>query len=184
MARLGRSFPIRPHLGNFKANIQSLTKTQSAIARIAINFSVTQPAVARIKPSSTYSLGASNSLPANNNDLATYYSNTQVTNANTLSNTTDINNSSNLTYRLHQFDQYISGSPASIGVTWKGKPGTATSAKTLYLQIYNIFSSAWETLATDTSTAAGTLLTMTATQSSNVSHYLDANNFVTVRVYQ
>jgi len=68
--------------------------------------------------------------------------------------------------------------------TWKGKSDYATSTYTAYLQIYNQNSGTWETLDSDNETGADTEFTLTGAQTTDVSNYYAASNWVSFRVYQ
>lgn len=72
----------------------------------------------------------------------------------------------------------------SITVTWKGKSTLAPSSSTVYLQIYNQNTSAWEALDNDASTGANTEFTLTGSITSNQSNYYDTDMVVSCRVYQ
>lgn len=71
-----------------------------------------------------------------------------------------------------------------IVLTWNGQSDQAPSTSTVYLQVYNRNSASWETLTSNNSANADTDFTLTATISSNLSYYYDANNWVAARVYQ
>jgi len=64
------------------------------------------------------------------------------------------------------------------------KASIAPSISTIYLQIYNRNSSSWETLDSDSITAADTELTLSGNQSSDLSYYYDGSLQVIHRIYQ
>lgn len=69
-------------------------------------------------------------------------------------------------------------------VTWNGQSDLAPSVSTVYLQIYNRTTTAWETLASNNSAAADTDFTMTGIKTASLDDYYDANEWVSCRVYQ
>jgi len=71
----------------------------------------------------------------------------------------------------------------TIEITWKGKTTLAPSTETVYLQIYNNDTSAWETLQSDGSTAADTEFTLTGSKTSSLTDYYQSD-VVTARIYQ
>lgn len=175
-----------------------ITKTQSSIARIATKPSKTQTATSRVANTITKTQPTIGSITTEN---YTYASVTSVpTDASDLTNKflaaddisvgTDDGNYFTLaganTYNVIQFKyQNPNGnSTDQIALTLKGKSAKATSTTTAYLQIYNYSSLAWETLASNSSTAANTVFTLSATQSASPAHYYTAGNWVAVRMYQ
>lgn len=159
-------------------------KNQLGQSRIQLITPQTQTGLSHIKGNpANYTYGHAASLPANANDLANYYTPTQVTNVNTPANSTDVNDISNDVYRIHQFNQKFS-SQTTISVSWTGKAGQAASGRNIVLQIWNTNSSAWETLATDSTTAAGATSNLTGSITTSIANYYDSQNYVTCRVYQ
>lgn len=68
--------------------------------------------------------------------------------------------------------------------TWKGRTTYDTRISPILIQIYNVNSSAWETLANVNSLPADTDTSVTVTQTSNVSNYYSTDNTVIFRIYQ
>ena len=133
----------------------------------------------------TYTREAFASLPTTNADLATVYTAQDLTDVATddgirVAITTDY--ATGIPIHLYK---YLSENPGSaITLTWNGQSSVAPSRKSVYLQIWNFNSSAWETLATESGAAANTDFTMTGVQSTNLAYYYDGGNFVHARVYQ
>ena len=73
---------------------------------------------------------------------------------------------------------------STFNVTWRGKSRIACSAFTVLLQVYNVNSGLWETLASNNSTAANTEFELTGSVLVNASNYYDAFSRVTFRIYQ
>lgn len=159
--------------------------TQGSVARIATGGSKTQTSVANIIGAKRYSRGGYASLPTGNSDLTTIYTSTEVSHVSSHDGVY-VDDVSNQAYRVHQFVQNNGNlNPLSeINPVWIGKCGQAASVANVVLQIYNLNTSAWETLDTDSTTAAGTDLTLNGSIVSNISHYLDTNGDSYFRVYQ
>lgn len=87
-------------------------------------------------------------------------------------------------YNTKFFDNPDTDSNDVIITNWKGKTNLAPSQSTVYLQIYNRNSDSWETLDSDDTTGSDTEFSLSGTQSSNLSDYYDASNWVACRVYQ
>lgn len=68
--------------------------------------------------------------------------------------------------------------------TWRGRTTLSTLRSPMLIQIYNVNSTSWETLAVANTVLADTDFSATVTQTTNVSNYYDANNIVTFRSYQ
>ncbi len=75
-------------------------------------------------------------------------------------------------------------SQENISITWNGRSDTAPSDSTIYLQIFNRTGLTWETLDSDNITGANTDFTLTATKTTDLGDYFDANFWVSCRIYQ
>ena len=75
-------------------------------------------------------------------------------------------------------------SQESITINWDGQSNRAPSDSTVYLQIYNRNSSTWETLDSDSTSAANIDFTLTGNIFTNLSNYYDNNYWISWRVYQ
>lgn len=135
-----------------------------------------------LRPLLDFSYGGYASLPTDNSRLTFSYSPTQVTNVGNISNTIDVNDPSNLTYRVHQYAIY-QATGSQITATFKGKAGLATSTANMVLQAYNTVTPGWVTLATDSTSASGATVTLTGTISATFAPYF-SGNYITFRVYQ
>jgi len=87
-------------------------------------------------------------------------------------------------YAIILFKQQADDSSGVIIVNWKGKSSKDTSDSTVFLQIYNRDTTAWETLDSDNATAINTEFTLSGTQSINLVDYYDVGNWVACRIYQ
>jgi hypothetical protein len=129
----------------------------------------------------TYSRESAGSLPVDDSDLSTIYSQAEKTTVATADGSrVDQTGSGNV---LHQFKD-IGEADAAFTGTWIGQSTVACSVKTIYLQVFNRTSGDWETVDSDTTTAANTDITLSATVSSSLTDYYDSNAVVSFRVYQ
>jgi hypothetical protein len=87
-------------------------------------------------------------------------------------------------YAIHQYKKLNANNTDKIDITWKGKSSVATSSKNVLLQIFNNTSGLWETLDTESTAGVGTKFTLTGSVTTNLSSYYDANNIISLRVYQ
>lgn len=87
-------------------------------------------------------------------------------------------------YAIHQYKKLNSNNTDKIDITWKGKSSVATSSQAVRLQIYNHTSGLWETLDTESSAGVAVEFTLTGSVTTSLANYYDANNIITIRVYQ
>lgn len=73
---------------------------------------------------------------------------------------------------------------SAIIVTWKGKSDRAPNLSTVFLQIYNRNTPVWENLASNNVAGADVEFILLGSKIANLSHYYDAQNWVSCRVYQ
>lgn len=71
-----------------------------------------------------------------------------------------------------------------INVTWNGQSDRSPSDSTIYLQIYNRNTPAWETLDSDNSVAADTDFNLSGVVSTSLGDYFDGSFEIACRVYQ
>lgn len=134
-----------------------------------------------LRQSATYTRQAFVSLPTDTTDLSTPFSVADY--GTVLADDSTYVNLIGANFNEYLFKWENTSNNQAITITWNGKSTVATSTKTAYLQIYNYNSSAWETIASDSVTAANTDFTLTAKQGISVGHYY-TGNFVAARVYQ
>jgi len=126
------------------------------------------------------------SLPTNDNPLSTQYAAQDYTDVGT--DDTDYVGVVTVAtgYMVHQFEKFNTNenNTDAIIVSVVSRSTLAPSSSTVYLQIYNRDTEEWETLDSDNSTGANTDLTLSGTQSADLSNYYDANYIVALRIYQ
>ena len=122
------------------------------------------------------------SLPANDTNLSGAF---------TAQNYTDVSSDNNAYVDQTSIGQYAmflykdkGTAQHNFTVTWKGKSDYAPSSSVVKLQIYDRDGTTWEDLDDDNATGAGTEFTLTATVTSDLDHYYDANYWIACRVYQ
>jgi hypothetical protein len=127
-----------------------------------------------------FSADGLNALPTDNAILSYVYSAGDVTNVATLDDVTvDIRGR----FAIHQY-QVDAAMATSAQFQWKGFSTHPTSISTLYLQAWDDATAEWVTLATDSTTAAGDLITVLGAMGTNIIDYKDENAWITIRVWQ
>lgn len=158
------------------------TKNQLGLARIQTTATKNVTGIARIA-TEVYSMESKTALPVDNSRLANVYTRAQVTEADQ-DNAGYVDLSQNTRYGVHEFEYFVGLTPATFAVKWKGKSTRPASAGTVTMQLYNLNTSTWDTVATDSTTAAGTEMTLNANIASGYANYFDARGFIYARVYQ
>lgn len=87
-------------------------------------------------------------------------------------------------YIVSNYQRTNTDNTGSPSFTWMGRTTYDTRISPLLIQIYNVNSATWETLATINTRLADTDFSVTVTQSTNVSNYYDSLNQITFRSYQ
>ena len=131
-----------------------------------------------------FSRQAQSTLPSTASDLSTTYSGAETSEVYNDSGTYVTIGGASASYAVHQFKSDLQDNTHPIVVKWIGQSSVAASLSAIYLQIFNNNSGAWETLASNTTSAANADVTLEGVQSSNLSYYYGTNNQVAVRVYQ
>lgn len=85
-------------------------------------------------------------------------------------------------FMIHQFKDYV-GSAPSCQLNWNGQSTLAASLSTVYLQIYNRDTPAWETVDSNSAAAYDTDFDLTA-YIADLTDYVDSNGVISCRVYQ
>ena len=130
-----------------------------------------------------YSREENASLPTVDGQLSNIFTATEVSNVAADDNIYTSQTATNK-YAIQLFKNKGEASSDNINVTWIGKSNLAPTSSTVYLQIYNRTTPAWETLSSNNAAAANTEFTLTGTKSTSLSDYYDANLWVACRIYQ
>jgi hypothetical protein len=124
------------------------------------------------------------SLPTTAANLEPIYTATEVTN---VGSDNDVFTDLDVViagYAIHQHKKLNSNNTDKIDITWKHKSSVAASVQAIRLQIFNHTSGLWETLDTESSAGVGVEFTLIGSVTTSLSSYYDANNIITLRVYQ
>jgi hypothetical protein len=166
------------------ARVQNtFTQTQQGVARVQNTFTQTQQGTARIV--SSYTRDTLTSLPTTNTLLAVSYSPQDVTDVST-SDDVRVGQTGivGTDFVIHQFKRSGLNNTSTISVSIELQSDLAPSISPVYLQIYNVDSGIWETIDSDSTTAASTDFILSATVSSNKEDYYEPDFTITCRVYQ
>jgi hypothetical protein len=128
-----------------------------------------------------YTKGDYASLPADDADLENSYTGQNYTDVGA-SNDTRVSQSATGEYAIHQFKDYVGGL-SSCTLHWEGQTNSLPSLSTVYLQIYNRDTPAWENVDSDNSSAVNTDFVLTGSIP-DLTNYKDINSVISCRVYQ
>ena len=121
-------------------------------------------------------------LPSTGADLASR--NTAVLYSNESVNDGDYAIQFGSEYIISNYQYDWTDNTSLIQFTWSGRTTFDTRVSPIVIQIYNVNSTSWETLAIINTQPADVDFTKKVTQTTNLSNYYDSNNIVTFRVYQ
>jgi hypothetical protein len=127
-----------------------------------------------------YTKGQYSDLPADNTDLETAYTQTDIDNVATKDDVR-VDQEGSDKYAIHLYKDLSTAN--SVNLEWEGQSTFAPSIIPVYLQIYNITTTTWETLDSDNTTAADTDFILTA-DVSDLTNYKDGSDFIACRIYQ
>lgn len=134
-------------------------------------------------PNIPFSKEARASLPSDNDDdLATIYTSQEATDIETADDA--YASLSGVGYLIHQFKFVNVNNTDPFRAECELQTKKAPSAATVYLQVFNRTDELWETIDSDSSSAASTDFELSGTISASLSEYYDGNNTVSFRVYQ
>jgi len=119
-------------------------------------------------------------LPTNDNNLETGYSAQDYLDVDT-KNDVRVSQTATSQFALHQFKDYVADNSRTL--EWEGQTNLVPTASTVYLQIYNRNTPAWETVDSDNTTAEDTDFILTANVN-DLTNHKDGSGVVSCRVYQ
>lgn len=171
---------------NSPSNSPSLSPSSSKSPSISPSVSPSLSPSSSVSPSPSpgyyaYTRGAVLALPIDDADLATPYTAEDKTKVET-DDSIMVAASAESGFALHLFKDHVIITPG-CSFTWTGRSNIDASVSSVFLQIYNRQSGAWETLDSDTTTVAGSKLSFYAAVI-DLSVYKDENSVVACRVYQ
>ena len=85
-------------------------------------------------------------------------------------------------YVIHLFKDYV-GAEGTCDLYWDGQSTLAPSASTVYLQIYNYDTPAWETIDSDDTTGPDIDFVLEG-NIADLTDYKSPSEYITCRVYQ
>lgn len=130
---------------------------------------------------SLYSREASISLPTNNNDLSTIYTDAEYE-AVSVNEDVYVGQVGTQQYMIHEFKSFV-GSHTRCNIEWEGNSSLAPDASTVYLQIYNQITQLWETVAHCDDAEAYQDFELEK-KISDLTNYVGADHLISARVYQ
>jgi hypothetical protein len=128
----------------------------------------------------SYTRGNYVTLPTDDADLESVYSESDLTDVSTKNNVW-VSQGAIGEYAIHLFKDHI-GASDNITLEWEGQSSLAPTLSTIYLQIYNYNSSAWETVDSDNISSVDTDFTLSGSMA-NLTNYKN-NEIICCRVYQ
>jgi len=119
-------------------------------------------------------------LPAGIDDLENDYSVQDYLDVDTKNNVR-VGQTATSEYTIHQFKDYVAENACTLEC--EEQTNCPPSLSTIYLQIYNRNTPAWETVDSDSTTAEDTDFILTA-DIADLTNYKDTNNVIVCRTYQ
>ena len=136
-------------------------------------------------PEDIYTREAITPLPGDDTDLAISYSEQNMTDVSASDDDRVGLETTSAKYLIHQFKKYNSNNALeNMNVSWEGQTTLAPSSSTVYLQVYNLDTTLWETLDSVNSSSINTDFSLSGIVNANLADYYDANYMVSFRVYQ
>ena len=120
-------------------------------------------------------------MPNDNVDLENGYTAQEIINI-SISDNEKTDQTATLEYAIHQFKDAAEGEN-NCKLTCECSSTLSPTFSTVYLQIYNVNSSTWETLGSNNTAGADEDFTLEATVI-NLTNYKDNDGVVTCRLYQ
>lgn len=87
-------------------------------------------------------------------------------------------------YMIRNYQRQNTNSTDIPTFTWRGRTTYDTRTSPMFIQIFNVNSSSWETLAVANKVPPDTDFSATVSPTGTIANYYDSNNFVTFRSYQ
>jgi hypothetical protein len=133
--------------------------------------------------SGLFSKEARNTLPTTKANLAIIYGEIDEEDVST-DNSVRVPISGLNTYLLHQYRIVNTNSKDTISILVNLQSTLAPTISPVYLQIWNVNSSTWETLTSNTTAAESVDFDLEYELTANVENYYDATHEIAIRVYQ
>lgn len=164
----------------------SKSPSVSPSASPSVSLSVSPSVSPSILPSpsegyTAYTRGDENSLPANDTDLETNYSEQDVIDVAT-NNDVRVAQTGAGQFMTHQYKDFI-GSNA-VALTWEGQTTLGPSSSTAFFQIYNRNTTTWETTVDSDNTSSANMDFILTGNIADLTNYKNASSVISCRVYQ
>ena len=167
---------------------ESTSPSVSESVSESVSPSVSESVSESVSPSSSpspgyegYTKGDVVDLPVDDTDLETAYSDQNYLDVDTKNNVR-VGQTATNEYTIHQFKDYV-GATGSCSLEWEGQTNCEGSFSTIYLQIYNRQTPAWETV--DSNEVIGEDIDFILTANiADLTDYKDTNSVISCRVYQ
>ena len=162
----------------------SLSPSFSPSLSVSLSSSISISLSPSLSPSegfAVYTRGDENSLPDNNNDLETLYTDQEETNILNRDGVM-VGQTGTLQYMIHQFKNFI-GETTFCNIEWQGQSTLAPSVTPVYLQIWNYLTNQWETIDSNSTAYVDTDFELSASMG-DLTNYKNSSNIITCRVYQ
>ena len=130
--------------------------------------------------SEIYSRGDEVTLPNNDNNLENAFTAQEYINVDD-SDDVRVTQTAMTGFAIFQFKDYVTA--GSVHVKWEGQTNTSGALSSVFLQVFNQDSGAWETIDSSNSHAADADFLLEA-DITNTADYLAANGLMSCRVYQ
>ena len=139
------------------------------------------PSVSPSVEPTAYTRGDEAALPGDDADLETVYSAQDDLDVET-KNDVRVSQDATGEYTIHQYKDDV-GVSNSTDLEWEGQTNNPPSLSTVYLQIYNRDTPAWETVDSDNTTGIDTDFTLSG-NIADLTDYKDGSNIISCRIYQ
>jgi hypothetical protein len=161
----------------------SPSSSLSSSASSSISSSVSSSASPSPSPGyEDYTRGEYIALPANDNNLTTNYSVQDYLDVDTVNNVWVSQDASGGSYTIHEFKNFT-GELSACTLECVSQTTLLPSSSTVYLQIYNVNTTTWDTVDSDNSSPVDTNFTLTA-YIADLTNYKDGSGIITCRTWQ
>ncbi len=161
----------------------SISRSPSVTLSISTSISSSPSKSISASPSLGYSLYTredKTTLPTNDDDLSTIYTDDEETLISTRNNMY-VGQTGILKYMVHQFKKYV-GDYTFVSVECEGRSSLSPTDSTVYLQVFNHTTSEWDTIDTQTEGFMDVNFELSA-KVSNLTDYVE-DRIISCRVYQ
>jgi hypothetical protein len=164
----------------------SVSVSPSVSASVSPSVSPSASVSSSVSPSPSlgyqnYTRGDVANLPTNDTDLETVYTAQEETDV-TIKNEVMITQTGTVQYMVHQFKEFV-GANTQCRLECEAQTTLSPVASTVYLQVYNHVSLAWENIDSDSDSEINTDFTLQA-DIEDLTDYKDTSNIISCRVYQ